>query len=882
MAAGDVIFTAAVETAGAEASLQNFATKATQTGQQADGFFGGLVGGAAKLGLAVSGVSILAQGIGGLASDMIAGNATMEDYGTQFEVLTGSAENAANMMNNLKVMAAKTPFEFTDLAKGTQTLLAFGVAQKDIIPDLQMLGDISGGNVNKLNSLSLVFGQVASQGKMMGGDLLQMINAGFNPLKVISDKTGQSMGELRSEMSKGKITYDMVKDAMETATSTGGQFAGMMDKQSQTFDGLTSTMSDDINSLKRTAMQPIFEGIKAGLEQVLPMLESDTFQNAASNFATGVASAIPVAISVLSTLFQILSFGWNIIQPFVATAIQLATGFVQIATGAQSLNSPLGAMLGPLGGVADAFSAIHDGIVEVVAGFTAGGLQGAFAALVANIPTFLSGLQQIGFGIANQAVQWAMKLVDWVGPAIPGIVSAIASFFGAMFQWIVSTGIPQAISFLTQLGDTLINWIGPKIPGMVAQLQAWGTALLGWILNTAIPGLFTALVGAGEALVNWIGPKIPDLLAGLASFGASMFNWLTLTALPMIVTKLVEWANAFISWIGPQIPVLITKLVEFGGALFNWLLTTGLPTLIQKLTEWANAMIAWIGPLIPPLLANLGNLLQQFGGWMISTALPAIVQKLGEWANAFIAWVGPQIPILLGKFAEFLTALLVWTINVALPAIVSKMLEWGGAIIKWVLDALPGLANNLNQLLVQFANWAGDAVPKVLNWMVQVGGAIIDGIIRGLGQSPDAIKNFILDMAKGAVDAIKNFFGISSPSSLMVEQWSNVGKGMLVGLQGTTPAVLDHLTGVLNTISNQHLPTFEKAIKTMTSPMAGAQTATATASAGSTYSVADRTSKGTGAVYNIYITQDPYGNYQLDKLAEELLINVYNRTGHGL
>jgi hypothetical protein len=52
------------------------------------------------------------------------------------------------------------------------------------------------------------------------------------------------MGQLKKEMSEGKITFNDVKQAMIDATSEGGRFYGMMNKQSETLEGKLSTLSD--------------------------------------------------------------------------------------------------------------------------------------------------------------------------------------------------------------------------------------------------------------------------------------------------------------------------------------------------------------------------------------------------------------------------------------------------------------------------------------------------------------------------------------------------------------------------------------------------------------------------------------------------------------
>src|SRR5690606_25401177 len=92
------------------------------------------------------------------------------------------------------------------------------------------IGDIAMGDANKMNSLTLAYSQMTSTGKLMGQDLLQMINAGFNPLNEISKKTGKSIGDLKKEMEQGKISANMVEKAFIGATSEGGQFYMMAEK----------------------------------------------------------------------------------------------------------------------------------------------------------------------------------------------------------------------------------------------------------------------------------------------------------------------------------------------------------------------------------------------------------------------------------------------------------------------------------------------------------------------------------------------------------------------------------------------------------------------------------------------------------------------------
>lgn len=169
-----------------------------------------------------------------------------EQTNIAFEVMLGSASEATKMVGELTEVAAKTPFTRRDLMQGAKLLLNFGVASEKILPSLKMLGDISGGNSERFYHLNLAFAQVSAAGRLMGQDLLQMVNAGFNPLQTISQKTGISMGVLKKKMEQGAISFKMVEAAFKMATEEGGKFFGMMDRQSATFEGRLSTLRDNI------------------------------------------------------------------------------------------------------------------------------------------------------------------------------------------------------------------------------------------------------------------------------------------------------------------------------------------------------------------------------------------------------------------------------------------------------------------------------------------------------------------------------------------------------------------------------------------------------------------------------------------------------------
>ncbi len=198
-----------------------------------------------EMGLALTTAGIVA-GIIGIGKAALTSAAQLEQIKVSFEVFTGSAKTSDEMLAKLKAQALASPMQFLDITKGAQTLLQYGLNAQQVAPITRMLGDISSGNADKFQRLSLAFGQVNAAGRLMGQEARQMINAGFNPLKAISDKTGESMAVLTQKMHDGQISVQDVADAFTYATSEGGQFFGMADKQSQTLQGAFNKLSESI------------------------------------------------------------------------------------------------------------------------------------------------------------------------------------------------------------------------------------------------------------------------------------------------------------------------------------------------------------------------------------------------------------------------------------------------------------------------------------------------------------------------------------------------------------------------------------------------------------------------------------------------------------
>lgn len=216
-------------------------------GQQAESESNRMDAAFGKIAKAAGGIFAASQ-ISEFINKIVAVRGEIESLQISFETLAG-ASAGNKLFSQIREFAVQTPMMLKDLAAGAQTMLAFNIATEKVMPILKAIGDISMGDAQKFNSLSLAFSQMSATGKLMGQDLLQMINAGFNPLSVISEKTGKSIGELKTEMEAGKISTDMVTEAFISATSEGGKFYGMLEKQSHGINGAISNLQGAIDDM---------------------------------------------------------------------------------------------------------------------------------------------------------------------------------------------------------------------------------------------------------------------------------------------------------------------------------------------------------------------------------------------------------------------------------------------------------------------------------------------------------------------------------------------------------------------------------------------------------------------------------------------------------
>lgn len=229
----------------------------------------------------------------------------VEQAETQLEVLTNSANNAKVLMRDLREFAARSPITFTGATDAARTMLMFNVQVQDVMRNVMALGDITGGNNERFKNLTLAFSQMTSAGRLLGQDLRQMVDAGFNPLQQISLKTGEDMVQLKARMEAGGVSAQEVTQAFIDATAAGGRFDGMTERMSQTMGGkMTIAMSElEMVAVRFSdAISPLIiqltEGFSAGIKQLGGILYLVEKMSDGFGFLTATATDAAHAVSL--------------------------------------------------------------------------------------------------------------------------------------------------------------------------------------------------------------------------------------------------------------------------------------------------------------------------------------------------------------------------------------------------------------------------------------------------------------------------------------------------------------------------------------------------------------------------------------------------------
>ena len=223
-----------------QTNLGAFNRNLYQVRRQLDDMFGVLLGAKFASGLFMVGLDTI-------VIKSIQAARSLEAMTTELEILTGSASEAAEIVKGVIEFAARTPFTIPDLLSVTEQMVNFGERGQKLMKTLKMLGDAAMGNREKFNTLALVFNQIRGRAYLVAQDFYQLSQRGILSMDDLAKYLGKTRAETAKLQQAGKISFEAVRGTLEMLTSAGGRYANMMEKMSQTFEGLWSTSIDVFN-----------------------------------------------------------------------------------------------------------------------------------------------------------------------------------------------------------------------------------------------------------------------------------------------------------------------------------------------------------------------------------------------------------------------------------------------------------------------------------------------------------------------------------------------------------------------------------------------------------------------------------------------------------
>lgn len=270
----------------AKAAAQGTASM-KQFGQSA-----GLAFGAFQLGIGI--VQGVGQSISNFATNTISLAGAAETAEANFTTFLGSAGAARDVLSDLNKFAADTPFTQTQINGVAQSLIAFGVEAENLKPTLQTLGDLSGGNAEKFGDLARIFGQAKTTTKLYTEDLNQLAERGIPILQELAKQNNTTEEAIRKLASEGKIGFGDLEKAFASLTGEGGRFFGLMARQSQTFEGLRSTLEGNFEQLQASVGQlllPTLKQLVISTNEVISAVDTSDFKEIGERLAESFAKA---------------------------------------------------------------------------------------------------------------------------------------------------------------------------------------------------------------------------------------------------------------------------------------------------------------------------------------------------------------------------------------------------------------------------------------------------------------------------------------------------------------------------------------------------------------------------------------------------------------
>ena len=382
-------------------------------------------------------------------------NAQIETYQTALTTLTGSAEKANKIIEQVKKDAAATPFEVASLVKGNQLLISAGLSAEQARDDILALGNAisaTGGGEEELSRMVINLQQIKNVGKASALDIKQFAYAGIDVYGLLADYTGKT----REEVTDLEISYEDLTGALKFASKEGGKYFNAMEKQSKTFNGQLSNLKDNFMAFLGEAIMPLFTFLK---DEVLPVINGildgtlgidEGINKLTETFLDGIMSMVNFLVENLPIFLQI---GINILLSLIQGITQALPDL--IPTMVQVIMDMVNILL-------DNIDLIIECGIQLLVALTEG-IMNALPELIARLPEIIikivSKLIELSPQLLSASLRIILALAEGLIKFIPEIISRIPQIIKSIIS-----AFGKGIKDFANIGKNLMNglWGGIK------------------------------------------------------------------------------------------------------------------------------------------------------------------------------------------------------------------------------------------------------------------------------------------------------------------------------------------------------------------------------------------------------------------------------------
>ena len=417
-------------------------------------------------------------------------NATLETSRIKWETLLGSQEKANKMLKDIEKFAADTPFEKMGVEAMATQLHNAGFSGQALFDQLTKFGDLSGAfgiQADSLQEMVRQYAQVKQAGVAYTEDLNILQDRGIPIYKAIAEECGIATKDVKKWASEGKISADIYQAALDNLAKG---VEGGMQKQSQSFSGMISTLKDNMNQAAGILAQPIFDTLKGGLQSVLPFIEKiitslseNGLMGTIQRFAPGIEPFVQTAISIFTTMgesvgviIQSMTNFWNEHSNWLMPLITFVWGFIS--------NVILNAITA-IGTIVQSGLAVIDGVINFFQNLFKGNFQGCWESIkqiFSNAIAFIISWMQVSF------VAKGISLVKNMATSVPNLITGLWNAGKNLF----SQGVSACINFVKNLlSGATSNFNTLRTFGANAFQALWQVArtMMSNLLNSVISNI---------------------------------------------------------------------------------------------------------------------------------------------------------------------------------------------------------------------------------------------------------------------------------------------------------------------------------------------------------------------------------------------------------